>query len=155
MLRKAQFCADSRWQLFYSRMGPWQPVGRAPPGLGPQAGRWSHCSWEGEPRPHSRAHAHAFPCLVFHWLPQLRRFDVTGVHRNSITALAWSPNGMKLFSGDDRGKIVCSFLDLDQVTWLAGSLPLPRSHGGRACVSGGLCGWSAWLLFISFFFFFF
>uniref|UniRef100_H0UTE8 Tectonin beta-propeller repeat containing 2 n=1 Tax=Cavia porcellus TaxID=10141 RepID=H0UTE8_CAVPO len=45
---------------------------------------------------------------------QLRRFDVTGVHRNSITALAWSPNGMKLFSGDDRGKIVCSFLDLDQ-----------------------------------------
>ncbi|XP_004836973.1 tectonin beta-propeller repeat-containing protein 2 isoform X1 [Heterocephalus glaber] len=45
---------------------------------------------------------------------QLRRFDVTGVHRNSITALAWSPNGMKLFSGDDRGKIVYSFLDLDQ-----------------------------------------
>ncbi|KAM6171523.1 tectonin beta-propeller repeat-containing protein 2 [Erethizon dorsatum] len=45
---------------------------------------------------------------------QLRRFDVTGVHRNSITALAWSPNGMKLFSGDDRGKITCSFLDLDQ-----------------------------------------
>lgn len=45
---------------------------------------------------------------------QLRRFDITGVHRNSITALAWSPNGMKLFSGDDRGKIVYSFLDLDQ-----------------------------------------
>ncbi|XP_005410808.1 PREDICTED: tectonin beta-propeller repeat-containing protein 2 isoform X2 [Chinchilla lanigera] len=45
---------------------------------------------------------------------QLRRFDVTGVHRNSITALAWSPNGMKLFSGDDRGKIVYSVLDLDQ-----------------------------------------
>ncbi|XP_004645455.1 tectonin beta-propeller repeat-containing protein 2 [Octodon degus] len=45
---------------------------------------------------------------------QLRRFDVTGVHRTSITALAWSPNGMKLFSGDDRGKIVYSILDLDQ-----------------------------------------
>ncbi|XP_060037149.1 tectonin beta-propeller repeat-containing protein 2 [Erinaceus europaeus] len=45
---------------------------------------------------------------------QLRRFDVTGVHKNSITALAWSPNGMKLFSGDDRGKIVYSSLDLDQ-----------------------------------------
>uniref|UniRef100_A0A2K5J448 Tectonin beta-propeller repeat containing 2 n=3 Tax=Colobinae TaxID=9569 RepID=A0A2K5J448_COLAP len=46
---------------------------------------------------------------------QLRRFDVTGIHKNSITALAWSPNGMKLFSGDDKGKIVYSSLDLDQV----------------------------------------
>ncbi|XP_044916487.1 tectonin beta-propeller repeat-containing protein 2 isoform X3 [Felis catus] len=45
---------------------------------------------------------------------QLRRFDVTGIHKNSITALAWSPNGMKLFSGDDKGKIVYSSLDLDQ-----------------------------------------
>ncbi|XP_073923223.1 tectonin beta-propeller repeat-containing protein 2 isoform X2 [Castor canadensis] len=45
---------------------------------------------------------------------QLRRFDVTGIHKHSITALAWSPNGMKLFSGDDKGKIVYSSLDLDQ-----------------------------------------
>ncbi|XP_033047106.1 tectonin beta-propeller repeat-containing protein 2 isoform X4 [Trachypithecus francoisi] len=45
---------------------------------------------------------------------QLRRFDVTGIHKTSITALAWSPNGMKLFSGDDKGKIVYSSLDLDQ-----------------------------------------
>ncbi|XP_030307651.1 tectonin beta-propeller repeat-containing protein 2 [Calypte anna] len=47
---------------------------------------------------------------------QLRRFDVAGIHKSSITALAWSPNGMKLFSGDDRGKIVYSALDLDQGT---------------------------------------
>ncbi|XP_034623824.1 tectonin beta-propeller repeat-containing protein 2 isoform X1 [Trachemys scripta elegans] len=45
---------------------------------------------------------------------QLRRFDVAGIHKSSITALAWSPNGMKLFSGDDKGKIVYSGLDLDQ-----------------------------------------
>ncbi|XP_064025854.1 tectonin beta-propeller repeat-containing protein 2 isoform X2 [Pogoniulus pusillus] len=45
---------------------------------------------------------------------QLRRFDVAGIHKSSITALAWSPNGMKLFSGDDKGKIVFSALDLDQ-----------------------------------------
>ncbi|XP_054827106.1 tectonin beta-propeller repeat-containing protein 2 [Eublepharis macularius] len=45
---------------------------------------------------------------------QLRRFDVSGIHKSSITALAWSPNGMKLFSGDDKGKIVYSALDLDQ-----------------------------------------
>ncbi|XP_051478563.1 tectonin beta-propeller repeat-containing protein 2 isoform X2 [Apus apus] len=45
---------------------------------------------------------------------QLRRFVVAGIHKSSITALAWSPNGMKLFSGDDKGKIVYSALDLDQ-----------------------------------------
>ncbi|XP_054989460.1 tectonin beta-propeller repeat-containing protein 2 isoform X3 [Sorex araneus] len=45
---------------------------------------------------------------------QLRRFDVAAIHKTSITALAWSPNGMKLFSGDDKGKIVYSSLDLDQ-----------------------------------------
>ncbi|XP_044293192.1 tectonin beta-propeller repeat-containing protein 2 isoform X2 [Varanus komodoensis] len=45
---------------------------------------------------------------------QLRRFNVCGFHKSSITALAWSPNGMKLFSGDDKGKIVYSALDLDQ-----------------------------------------
>nr|XP_028561620.1 tectonin beta-propeller repeat-containing protein 2 isoform X1 [Podarcis muralis]XP_028561709.1 tectonin beta-propeller repeat-containing protein 2 isoform X1 [Podarcis muralis] len=45
---------------------------------------------------------------------QLRRFNVSGIHKSSITALAWSPNGMKLFSGDDKGKIVYSALDLDQ-----------------------------------------
>nr|XP_020649277.1 tectonin beta-propeller repeat-containing protein 2 isoform X3 [Pogona vitticeps] len=45
---------------------------------------------------------------------QLRRFNVSGFHKSSITALVWSPNGMKLFSGDDRGKIVYSALDFDQ-----------------------------------------
>lgn len=40
---------------------------------------------------------------------------MSGFHKSSITALAWSANGMKLFSGDDRGKIVYSALDLDQV----------------------------------------
>ncbi|MGH0187131.1 UNVERIFIED_CONTAM: hypothetical protein FKN15_023811 [Acipenser sinensis] len=45
---------------------------------------------------------------------QLRRFDVVGLHKSTVTALAWSANGMKLFSGDDKGKIVYSSLDLDQ-----------------------------------------
>ncbi|XP_073494489.1 tectonin beta-propeller repeat-containing protein 2 isoform X2 [Phyllobates terribilis] len=47
---------------------------------------------------------------------QLRRFDVLGGHKCSITALAWSPNGMKLFSGDERGKIIQSNLDFDKGT---------------------------------------
>ncbi|XP_017293169.1 tectonin beta-propeller repeat-containing protein 2 [Kryptolebias marmoratus] len=45
---------------------------------------------------------------------QLRRFDVVGFHKGSVTSLTWSTNGMKLFSGDDRGRVVFSALDLDQ-----------------------------------------
>ncbi|XP_016135355.1 tectonin beta-propeller repeat-containing protein 2-like [Sinocyclocheilus grahami] len=45
---------------------------------------------------------------------QLRRFDVVGLHKSTITALAWSANGMKLFSGDDKGRVVYSAVDLDQ-----------------------------------------
>uniref|UniRef100_A0A673ID58 Tectonin beta-propeller repeat containing 2 n=1 Tax=Sinocyclocheilus rhinocerous TaxID=307959 RepID=A0A673ID58_9TELE len=49
---------------------------------------------------------------------QLRRFDVVGLHKSTITALAWSANGMKLFSGDDKGRVVYSSVDLDQVSLL-------------------------------------
>ncbi|XP_062863100.1 tectonin beta-propeller repeat-containing protein 2 [Trichomycterus rosablanca] len=45
---------------------------------------------------------------------QLRRFDVVGLHKSTVTALAWSANGMKLFSGDDKGRVVYSAVDLDQ-----------------------------------------
>ncbi|XP_048830878.1 tectonin beta-propeller repeat-containing protein 2 [Brienomyrus brachyistius] len=47
---------------------------------------------------------------------QLRRFDVVGLHKSTVTALAWSANGMKLFSGDDKGKVIYSAVDLDQGT---------------------------------------
>ncbi|XP_037098194.1 tectonin beta-propeller repeat-containing protein 2 isoform X1 [Syngnathus acus] len=47
---------------------------------------------------------------------QLRRFDVVGLHKGTVTSLAWSTNGMKLFSGDDKGRVVFSALDLDQGT---------------------------------------
>lgn len=47
---------------------------------------------------------------------QLRRFDVVGLHKGSVTCLTWSTNGMKLFSGDDKGRVVFSALDLDQVS---------------------------------------
>lgn len=40
---------------------------------------------------------------------------MVGHHKGSVTSLAWSTNGMKLFSGDDKGRIVFSSLDLDQV----------------------------------------
>ncbi|XP_067334852.1 tectonin beta-propeller repeat-containing protein 2 isoform X2 [Channa argus] len=45
---------------------------------------------------------------------QLRRIDVVGLHKGLVTSLAFSTNGMKLFSGDDKGRVVFSALDLDQ-----------------------------------------
>ncbi|KAH0620351.1 hypothetical protein JD844_020676 [Phrynosoma platyrhinos] len=94
---------------------------------------------------------------------QLRRFNVSGFHKSSITALAWSPNGMKLFSGDDRGKIVYSALDLDKVnccfgiacfsptniiTWFDIFLLFNFSTGKfGACFIPGLCKQSDLTLF--------
>ncbi|KAG7277748.1 hypothetical protein CRUP_023036 [Coryphaenoides rupestris] len=45
---------------------------------------------------------------------QLRRFDVVGLHTSSVVCLAWSPNGAKLFSGDHKGRVVFTGLDLDK-----------------------------------------
>ncbi|XP_057715416.1 tectonin beta-propeller repeat-containing protein 2 isoform X1 [Corythoichthys intestinalis] len=67
---------------------------------------------------------------------QLRRFDVVGLHKGTVTSLAWSTNGMKLFSGDDKGRVVFSALDLDQGTCtpvlileeLGGVVQLDYSH---------------------------
>lgn len=53
--------------------------------------------------------------VVYKFCLQLRRFDVVGLHKSTVTALAWSANGMKLFSGDDKGNVVYSAVDLDQV----------------------------------------
>ncbi|NXX67565.1 TCPR2 protein, partial [Spizella passerina] len=85
---------------------------------------------------------------------QLRRFDVAGIHKSSITALAWSPNGMKLFSGDDKGKIVYSALDLDQVSIYFRDLNshlhfLKGCYTGKfgACFIPGLCKQSDLTLF--------
>lgn len=55
------------------------------------------------------------PQLTGLFWSQLRRFDVVSLHKGSVTSLTWSANGMKLFSGDDKGRVVFSALDLDQV----------------------------------------
>ncbi|KAK3921074.1 WD repeat-containing protein [Frankliniella fusca] len=42
---------------------------------------------------------------------QVERYTVVDLHCSPITAVEWSPNGMKLFSGDQRGVIVLTEID--------------------------------------------
>ena len=38
-------------------------------------------------------------------VPGAEMFTITGAHRKAITALEWSLNGMRLFSGDEEGQV--------------------------------------------------
>ncbi|XP_014217310.1 WD repeat-containing protein CG11141 [Copidosoma floridanum] len=38
--------------------------------------------------------------------PQVERFSIKGMHKVTVTAVEWSKNGMKLFSGDQDGFVV-------------------------------------------------
>ncbi|XP_066151162.1 WD repeat-containing protein CG11141 [Euwallacea fornicatus] len=42
---------------------------------------------------------------------QVERYTVLDLHKSPITALEWSKNGMKLFSGDKKGSIVLTEID--------------------------------------------
>lgn len=42
---------------------------------------------------------------------ELEKFTVEGLHECSITALEWAKNGMKFFSGDESGMVVCTEID--------------------------------------------
>lgn len=42
---------------------------------------------------------------------QVERYTVVDMHKNPISALEWSKNGMKLFSGDKTGSIILTELD--------------------------------------------
>lgn len=46
---------------------------------------------------------------------QVERYTVTEMHGGSITALEWSKNGMKLFSGDKNGTVVLTEIDFYMV----------------------------------------
>eukprot|EP00095_Tigriopus_kingsejongensis_P003877 maker-scaffold387_size188669-snap-gene-0.19 protein:Tk03877 transcript:maker-scaffold387_size188669-snap-gene-0.19-mRNA-1 annotation:"wd repeat-containing protein cg11141" len=49
-------------------------------------------------------------------------FTIPGIHSKPITALAWAPNGMKLFSGDEQGQV--SLTTIDFVARSTSSRPL-------------------------------
>lgn len=43
------------------------------------------------------------------------RYSVKGLHKVPVKCLEWSKNGMKLFSGDKSGVIVCTEIDYTKV----------------------------------------
>lgn len=42
---------------------------------------------------------------------QVERYSVSEMHKGQVTALEWSKNGMKLFSGDATGHVVLTEID--------------------------------------------
>lgn len=46
---------------------------------------------------------------------QVERYTVTELHKSAISALEWSKNGMKLFSGDKNGVVVLTEIDFYMV----------------------------------------
>lgn len=66
------------------------------------------------------------PKLCPEWIPeclkpknkQVERYTVSELHKSSISALEWSKNGMKLFSGDKNGVVVLTEIDFYMVSEL-------------------------------------
>lgn len=46
---------------------------------------------------------------------QVERYTVSELHKAAISALEWSKNGMKLFSGDKHGIVVLTEIDFYMV----------------------------------------
>ncbi|KAK0077997.1 hypothetical protein PV325_003188 [Microctonus aethiopoides] len=42
---------------------------------------------------------------------QVERYNIGGLHKSPVTAVEWSKNGMKLFSGDQEGLVVLTEID--------------------------------------------
>lgn len=53
--------------------------------------------------------------MFFLYFCQLQEFVVQGLHKARVTCSNWSLNGMKLFTGDDQGLVVCTEFDAFQV----------------------------------------
>lgn len=49
-------------------------------------------------------------------LLQIERYTVGGLHSAPVTALEWSTNSQKLFSGDETGLVVFTEIDFYMVT---------------------------------------
>lgn len=55
---------------------------------------------------------------------QVEKYLVTELHKGPITALEWSKNGMKLFSGDKNGLVILTEIDFYMVNFIQRNLSL-------------------------------
>lgn len=46
----------------------------------------------------------------------MERYSISGLHNTTVTAVEWSKNGMKLFSGDKDGLVVLTEIDFYMVS---------------------------------------
>jgi len=46
----------------------------------------------------------------------VERYSISGLHNAAVTAVEWSKNGMKLFSGDKNGLVVLTEIDFYMVS---------------------------------------
>lgn len=53
-------------------------------------------------------------CLII-MVYKVERYSISGLHKNMVTAVEWSKNGMKLFSGDRDGLVVLTEIDFYMV----------------------------------------
>jgi len=64
-------------------------------------------------------------CIVF-CCQSLKSYSVSDLHQSVVTCFEWSLNGLKLFSGDSDGVIVCTEFDFTIVR----TLFIMSSYGG-------------------------
>jgi len=50
------------------------------------------------------------------FLFKVERYSISGLHNTAVTAVEWSKNGMKLFSGDKDGLVVLTEIDFYMVS---------------------------------------
>lgn len=53
--------------------------------------------------------------MILLYMFKVERFNVSGLHKVSVTTVEWSKNGMKLYSGDENGLVVLTEMDFNLV----------------------------------------
>lgn len=62
-----------------------------------------------------KSHPETLPESLRRDTRNVERYTVSELHSSSISALKWSKNGMKLFSGDKHGHVVLTEIDFYMV----------------------------------------
>lgn len=64
----------------------------------------------------SHIHVHHYSLIHDCHLFQVERYTISGLHTSPVTAIEWSMNGMKMFSGDKSGLVVLTEIDFYMVS---------------------------------------